>query len=413
MISRRHALQMGGLTALGAAIPDAALRAFAPAPAPPRRLVVVSHCHGWPYESWRMRRPGRPADEPWTLDLGPLAAGDLSRPLAPLHPHRRRVLALDGLSLATAELDAGGNRHDRGWIHAWTGDNADFAARDTRSVSPSLDQLVAARIARPDRLPSLELSLDAALAAGRPISYNLGSLRLPAERSPLGAWNRVFGPASSGDAVGRRRRTTLDFARREYRELAPRFSAGERARLETHFGLVERLGHRLESLATLACEAPAQPAAEFERYDLRFDAFTDVIAAAFSCDITRVASLSLGEMPTAEFGADHISDKVHKGHRPLHPRGPREVRGDDRLRPPSRRTGRAAREHPRDDSRPGRTVGDGQHPHRLGLGARRRMARVLPLYVRCSSAGTGRSGRGATCTGRTRRRRRCGCRPGS
>ena len=113
--------------------------------------------------------------------------------------------------------------------------------------------------------------------------------------------------------MGRRRRTTLHFAWREYRELAPRFSAGERARLETHFGLVERLGHRLESLATLACEAPAQPAAEFERYDLRFDAFTDVIAAAFSCDITRVASLSLGEMPTAEFGADHISDKVHKG----------------------------------------------------------------------------------------------------
>ena len=55
------------------------------------------------------------------------------------------------------------------------------------------------------------------------------------------------------------------------------------------------------------------PAAAFEQYDRRFDAFTDIIAAAFSCDITRVVSLSLGEMPTAEFGADHISDKVHKG----------------------------------------------------------------------------------------------------
>ena len=143
MISRRHVLRMGGLAALGAAVPDAALRAFAPA-APPRRLVVVSHCHGWPYEAWRLRPPGLPADEPWTLDLTRVAEGDLSRPLAPLHPHRRRLLAVDGLSLATAELDTGGNRHDRGWIHAWTGGNADFAARDTRSVSPSLDQLVAA-----------------------------------------------------------------------------------------------------------------------------------------------------------------------------------------------------------------------------------------------------------------------------
>lgn len=313
MISRRHLLQLGGLTALGAGLPGGVLRAFAQGPAPTRRLVVVSHCHGWPYAAWRMRPTGKSDDQPWTLDLSSLGQSEFSKPLAPLYEHRRRLLALDGLSLATAELDTGGNRHDRGWIHAWTGNNADFAARDTRSTSASLDQLIAAHIARPDRLPSLELSVDAALEAGRPISYNLGGVRLPAESTPLGAWERVFGPTSSGDAVGTRRRTTLDFAYDEYRELAPRLGATDRARLESHFGLVQRLGHRLEALATLACTAPARPAASFEKYDKRFDAFTDIIAAAFSCDITRVVSLSLGEMPTAEFGADNISDKVHKG----------------------------------------------------------------------------------------------------
>ncbi len=314
MISRRHVLRMGALTALGTGWPGGVLRALAQAPAAPRRrLVVVSHCHGWPYADWRMRRAGAGDDRPWELDLGPLSPAELSRPLAPLHPHRHRVLALDGLSLATAELDGGGNRHDRGWIHAWTGNNADFAGRDTRSTSASVDQLVAAHIARPDRLPSLELSVDAALEAGRPISYNAGGVRLPAENTPLRAWERVFGPASSGDAVGTRRRTTLDFAYREYRALAPRFDGAGRARVESHFGLVERLGRRLQGLATLACEAPARPAASFEQYDRRFDAFADIIAAAFGCDITRVVSLSLGEMPTAEFGAAHISDKAHKG----------------------------------------------------------------------------------------------------
>ena len=313
MFSRRQLLRLGGLTALGAALPDSTLRVFAQGPAPPKRLVVISHCHGWPYSEWKMRPDGTPEDAPWTLDLKSLARSEFSRPLAPLYEHRHRVLALDGLSLATAELDAGGNRHDRGWIHAWTGNNADFAARDTRSTSASLDQLVAAHIARPDRLPSLELSVDAALEAGRPIAYNVGGVRLPAESTPLRAWERVFGPASSGDAVGRRRRTTLDFAYSEYRELAPKLDARGRARLESHFGLVERLGYRLEGLATLACNAPARPAAAFEKYDMRFDAFSDIIAAAFSCDITRVVSLSLGEMPTAEFGAAAISDKVHKG----------------------------------------------------------------------------------------------------
>jgi hypothetical protein len=48
-------------------------------------------------------------------------------------------------------------------------------------------------------------------------------------------------------------------------------------------------------------------------YDATFDVYADLIAAAFSCDITRVVSLSLGEMPTADFGADHITDDVHKG----------------------------------------------------------------------------------------------------
>ncbi len=123
----------------------------------------------------------------------------------------------------------------------------------------------------------------------------------------------MFGPASSGDAIGQHRRTALDFAYNEYRQLAPALGAVDHARLESHFGLVERLRHRLVGLATLMCDATPRPAADFARYDLRFDAFADTIASAFSCDITRVVSLSLGEMPTAEFGADHISDKVHKG----------------------------------------------------------------------------------------------------
>ncbi len=200
MISRRHLLQFGGLTALGAGWPGGALRALAQSPAQTRRLIVISHCHGWPYATWCMRPEDASETEPWALDL------------------------------------------------------------------ESLDQLVAARLARPDRLPSLELSVDSALESGRPIAYNDSGVRLPAENTPLRAWERVFGPASSGDEVGAYRRSTLDFAYQEYRAVAP-----------------------------------------------RFDAFVDIIAAAFSCDITRVVSFSLGEMPTAEFGADHISDKVHKG----------------------------------------------------------------------------------------------------
>ena len=148
MISRRHLLQLGGLTALGAALPGSTLRAFAPSPAPPRRLIVISHCHGWPYDSWKMRPKGLGESAPWELDLAGLEPGAFSAPLAPLYDHRARMIAVDGLSLATAELDIDGNRHDTGWVHAWTGDNADFSGTDTRAMGASIDQRVAAEIAR-------------------------------------------------------------------------------------------------------------------------------------------------------------------------------------------------------------------------------------------------------------------------
>jgi len=313
MISRRRLLQIGGLTALGVGLSNRSLRAFIKEPRPPRRLILISHCHGWPYTAWRMHPPEKSNNHPWSRDLTGLDRSDFSEPLMPLYEHRRRLLPLDGLSLVTAELDIGGNRHDRGWIHSWTGNNANFSARDTRATSPSIDQLVAAHIASANQLPSLELSVDAALESGRPISYNPSGIRLPSEHTPRKAWDRVFGPATSDDFIGQRRRKTLNFAYKEYRELAAHFDREDRSRLDAHFGLVQRLGQRLEGLRNLSCQSSERPAASFEKYDQRFDAFSDIIATSFSCDITRVISLSLGEMPTQEFGAESISDKVHKG----------------------------------------------------------------------------------------------------
>ena len=78
----------------------------------PKRLIIVSHCHGWPYKSWVMRPGAKDLTAPWEMSLQGMALSEFSEALAPLYPHRARMLALDGLSLATAELDMDGNRHD-------------------------------------------------------------------------------------------------------------------------------------------------------------------------------------------------------------------------------------------------------------------------------------------------------------
>ena len=209
---------------------------------------------------------------------------------------QRRV---DGLSLASAELDVDGNRHDTGWIHAWTGGAAVFSTSESRATHASLDQLVAEEVARTDRLPSLELALSGGGENGRPIAYASNGVQLPALTSPEAVWDRVFGPSVGGADQATRQRDVVDFAWAEYQATKGSLSALARDRLESHFGLLAQLGERIEGMASLTCDAPDRVAG-LASYDERFDAMSELIAASFSCDVTRVISVSLGELPTVD-----------------------------------------------------------------------------------------------------------------
>ncbi len=313
MIDRRTFLRRLGIAGAGAGIGLRGRLAYAAPEETPRRLIVISHCHGWPYENWKVRPDGADEDASWELDLTSLPESDLSQPLAPLYAHRHRMLALDGLSLLSAELDVDGNRHDTGWVHAWTGDQADFSGSDTRAMGASIDQIIAKRLAREDRLASLELSVDANKEGGRPIAYNEAGVRLPVANTTNLAWQRLFGLSANTDPLLLRQREVLEFAKAEYDALKPRLSPIQSDRMGAHYEMLDRLGSRIAGLAGLTCsEMPDTPVGE-DTYSDRFDVFSELIAAAFSCDITRVVSLSLGEMPTADFGWSHLSDDIHKG----------------------------------------------------------------------------------------------------
>ncbi|MEC9464990.1 MAG: DUF1552 domain-containing protein [Myxococcota bacterium] len=311
-MKRRHFLKLLGSAGAVSLCPPLVRSALAEGEAP-KRLIVLSHCHGWTYDTWKLRPSGLSPDTPWSLDLTNLAESAWSQALAPLYRHRQRMIPVDGLSLATAELDMEGNRHDTGWVQAWTGAKADFSGTDTKSTAPSIDQRVALAIGRADRLPSLELSLDDARENGRPIAYGQAGVRLPVENDPGRAWDRLFGPSQAPDPLAAKRGTVLDFAHREFNSLAPRLRSAQRHKLESHYALVQSLTGRLEGMSSLQCsETPARPGPTAS-YDTRFDAMSELIATAFACDVTRVVSLSLGEMPTADFGAANITDDVHKG----------------------------------------------------------------------------------------------------
>ena len=315
MMHRRRFLQgLGWAGIVGASgLAASQRRARANEGEAPKRLIIISHCHGWPYDAWKMRPSGLSEGTPWEVNLGDVSEDAFSQPLAPLYPHRNRMLALDGLSLATAELDTDGNRHDTGWVQAWTGNWVDFGSSDTRSTSASVDQQIAENIARMDRLQSLELGVDDVREGGRPVAYGASGRRLPVETSAPRVWQRVFGTSVNPDPLVARQRSVMDFAAAEYAALAPKLDSLQRQRLDAHYELVSRLGDRIEGMAALSCPDIPEPPETMPTYDERFDVMAELIGASLSCDITRVVTLTLGEIPTIDFGWDHLTDDVHKG----------------------------------------------------------------------------------------------------
>lgn len=275
----------------------------------PKRLLIISTNHGTVYDSWRLR-PGNKSDSgTWSAPLSSMSKDEFSPILAPLYNHRSRLIIPDGLSMTSAEMDMAGYRHEKGWLHAWTGEWAYFTGNDLYASAPSLDQIVAAEINRPDRLVSLELSVE----SGTPISHAGQAYPLPREHEPKRVYERLFGRALSTDPLLGKHGSALDLAWAEYNALAPNLDGVDLDQLQTHFDLVRDLEARLTGMSSFDCSIPS--AEEFETmrtYEADFERMTALIQVAFGCDLTRVISISMGEIPAADFGwSGYMSGNVH------------------------------------------------------------------------------------------------------
>ncbi|MEL6349725.1 MAG: DUF1552 domain-containing protein [Myxococcota bacterium] len=311
-MNRRRFLSALGLTGAATAVaPGIGLRSALADSGPPKRIIIVSTGHGTVYDGWRMR-PGNRSDAAiWEENLSQMAEDEFSRALAPLYAHRDRMLVLDGLSMVTPVLDIPGFHHEKGWLHAWTGAPVLFTGQDLFSTAPSLDQLIANQIARVDRLHSLELTVN----AGRPICHAGLAQQLPLENSPQRVFDRLFGLSTSSDPLVRAQGSVLDFALAEHKAISPSLSKPDREKLSAHFDLVRQLEQRIAGMRDATCsDAPdiGALASTWAGYNALYQSMADLIAAAFSCDLTRVATLSLGDLPSEDFGwGDYLSGDAH------------------------------------------------------------------------------------------------------
>lgn len=225
-INRRSllaALGAGGAAALLPSLLDSnGSSARAEELTPPKRLVLIGSVHGTVYDQFRLRPMGMPEDvargtdwqmpltgrTPATMKSGGFDPagrawpsgwevenpGDFGRILAPLSPFAAKMLILDGLSMMNAITDPLDSPcpHTKGGICRWTGNHTRAVSQGVHAArGPSLDQLVAKKIARPDRIPSLEIGPGGQWNEWKTIFDENGN-PLPTEMSPLALHTRLF-----------------------------------------------------------------------------------------------------------------------------------------------------------------------------------------------------------------------------
>jgi hypothetical protein len=169
----------------------------------------------------------------------------------------------------------------------------------------SIDQIIANQIARPDRYRSIECSVDGGLnydnVFGSALYRGPGQL-LPAIDHPSTLWHRLFGQTSTIDPILAQQGSVLDMVASRYATQSQRLSVADRQKLELHQDLIRDLEQRLIGVTTAQCDATPEEPQGSGTYDQDFINHVDLIAAAFSCDLTRVASIQMNQLSPSQLG---------------------------------------------------------------------------------------------------------------
>jgi hypothetical protein len=241
-------------------------------------------------------------------------------PLEPLDRHKAKLLVIEGIDLLSNAFG-----HDSAGT-ILTGSRINSSLQ--RTGNASLDQFLAVEqgLGKSTRVTSIELAVGTdSSVTGETLSYGGGGVPLPKIIDPVQAFDRLFGglvlsddPATRAAALRERRlgKTLVDFLTADARRLKARLGPSEQRKLDQHLTALGDLEKQLAPAATTGpgcpsgAPSPVRPAAarfpKLKRYfggepyfDAIADAHIDLIALAFACDVTRFATLLLGDLSYA------------------------------------------------------------------------------------------------------------------
>lgn len=262
----------------------------------PKRFVTMYNPNGTVHASWFPT--GGETD---------FALNEIHQPL--VH-HRDRLLIFQGIDAAVTATGPGGP-HQRGIGALFTGhellegefrDGCGSFAGWANGIS--IDQAIANQIGLETPLKSLELGVRAIEADVQArISYAGPGQPLPPMNDPTAVYQRLFAnfvstPIDPDDPTDQRG-SVLDAVQSQFELLDRQLAAHDREKLGQHLELVRELERRLGGGPGDArtCETPLPPGELDENDENDMPAIMkshlELLAVAFACDLTRVASLQI------------------------------------------------------------------------------------------------------------------------
>jgi hypothetical protein len=288
-------------------------------------LPLLEAMQGGPLRGGPADRPGVPLRMAFFYvpngvhmpDWSPRSEGagfELPAILEPLHPVKDDLLVLSGLTLNPARaLGDGGGDHARAMASFLTGchprktDGADLRA------GISVDQVAARAIGRSTRFPSLELGCEGGKDAGdcdhgyscayqSNLSWRSESTPVAKQINPRLVFDRLFGRPAGGEGgmdpaqADRRRKSILDLVAEDAGRLKAVLGVSDRRKLDEYLTGVREIEQRISGarpavdVGHAKYPRPLGIPADFQEHARLM---ADLLALAFRCDLTRVATFVL------------------------------------------------------------------------------------------------------------------------
>ena len=208
---------------------------------------------------------------------------------------------------------------------------ADGANYSSKFGGPTVDQVAAQYIGNQTYLPSVQLQVSKRIIGSEGptlqyLSHKGPDQPLPQIANPQEAWNKLFASFTpDNDPATPHRLAALDAVTEDAKRLQLRVGAADKVRLEAHLASVAQIRNQIAATAPV-CTQPPLPGETNADIDGKEQlasvnaVMSDLLALAFSCDITRVASVqftgSVGYTVFSDIGQNMgHHDMTHDGGR--------------------------------------------------------------------------------------------------